>query len=157
MSNEKKEKRVKGFKRILFPTDLTTPSEYVFSYVVSLVRRYRAKLYVVHVVDTAHEAAGFYVPHPSFEKLHGEMREGAGGALKKFCSRRLKDIKDCEMAVLEGEPHREIAKFIDEKNIDLVVMATFGRGRVDRFIFGSTTERVMRKARCPVLVIPPPI
>jgi len=39
--------------------------------------------------------------------------------------------------------------------MDLVVMGTFGRTRVDRLLFGSTTERVMRRAECPVLVIPP--
>lgn len=147
--------RAKSFKRILFPTDLTEPSEHVFSYVVSLVRRYKAKLYVIHVVDTVHEAAGFYVPHLSFEKLHGDLRQGAEGVLKKFCSRRLRAVKSYESAILEGETHEEILKFIDKNRIDLVVMGTFGRGRMDRFIFGSTTERVMRRARCPVLIVPP--
>jgi len=36
------------------------------------------------------------------------------------------------------------------------VMGTFGKARMDRVIFGSTTERVMRKSACPVLVVPPP-
>jgi nucleotide-binding universal stress UspA family protein len=152
----RKESIAKNFKRVLFPTDLTAASDYAFSYALSLARRYRAKLSVIHVVDTAHEAAGFYVPHLSFEKLHGELKEGAAAELKRFCTKRLRGFKAYETDILEGEPYSQILKFIDDNKIDIAVMGTFGRGRMDRFIFGSTTERVMRKARCPVLVIPPP-
>jgi nucleotide-binding universal stress UspA family protein len=147
--------RAKVFKRILFPTDLTAPSENAFPSALSLARQYRAKLYIIHVVDTGHEAAGFYVPHLSFERLHGELRQGAEGMLKKFCRSRLRDFKGCEMQVLEGEPYREIIKFVNDNKIDIVVMGTFGKGRMDRFMFGSTTERVIRKVKCPVLVVPP--
>jgi nucleotide-binding universal stress UspA family protein len=147
--------RAKGFKRILFPTDLTDASENAFPSALSLARQYGAKLYVIHVVDTGHEAAGFYVPHLSFERLHGELRQGAEGMLKKFCRRRLRGFEGCETHILEGEPYREIIKFVNDNKIDLVVMGTFGKGRMDRFMFGSTTERVMRKVNCPLLVVPP--
>jgi nucleotide-binding universal stress UspA family protein len=145
----------KDFKRILFPTDLTAASEDAFPSVLGLARRYKARLYIIHVVDTVHEAAGFYVPHLSFERLHGELRHGAEGVLKKFCTRRLRGFKAYKTAILEGEPYKEIIKFVNDNKIDVIVMGTFGKGRVDRFVFGSTTERVLRKVKCPVLVVPP--
>jgi nucleotide-binding universal stress UspA family protein len=149
--------RVKGFRRVLLPTALTSASDNAFTYALGLARRFRAKLYVIHVVDTGHDAAGFYVPHLSFEKLHGELREGAEAALRRFSSKRLRGYKLSETAVLEGEPYKQIVKFANDNKIDLVVMGSFGRVGVDRFIFGSTTERVMRKVKCPVMVVPPAV
>ncbi|MEE9614338.1 MAG: universal stress protein [Thermodesulfobacteriota bacterium] len=158
---EKKGKKGKGvkaagnFKRILLPTDFSAVSENALSCARSLAKRHGSKLYVVHVVDFRNDAAGFYVPHLSFDKLEGEMREGAMAMLKRFCSVRLKALKAFEMRVLDGEPYKEILKFSKDENVDLIVMGVSSRGKVDKFFFGSTTERVIRKADRPVMVVPP--
>lgn len=143
-------------RKILFPTDFSGASIHAASYALSLAKAYKAKLYVLHVVDTSEEASGFYLPHLSYEKLDREMRESAKEMLDKFCSARFKGFKDLEKHTLAGEPYKEILKVIRGSNIDLVVMGTFGKARIDRFFFGSTTERVMRKSSCPVFVVPPP-
>lgn len=143
-------------RRILFPTDFSGASIHAASYALSLARAYKARLFVVHVVDTSEEASGFYLPHLSYEKLDAEMKESAAGMLDKFCAVRFKGFRDMEKSVLAGEPYKEIIKAIRGSDIDLVVMGTFGKARIDRFFFGSTTERVLRKSSCPVFVVPPP-
>ncbi|MBI5642243.1 MAG: universal stress protein [Deltaproteobacteria bacterium] len=145
----------KGFKKILFPTDFTDASVAAASYAMMLARQNKAKLYVLHVMDVSKEAAGFYLPHLSFERLDKEMRGVAGEMLKNFCAKQFKGFRNVEMHVLAGEPFKEILKVVKGSKIDLVVMGTFGKARVDRLLFGSTTERVVRRAECPVLVIPP--
>lgn len=143
-------------ERILFPTDFTGASIHAAEYALLMARTHKAKLYVLHVLDTTEEARGFYLPHLAFEKLDKEMKAGAVELLKKFCSLRFKGFRNIQTQVLAGEPYAEILKVVRGSNIDMVIMGTFGKARIDRFLFGSTTERVMRKALCPVLVIPPP-
>lgn len=151
--NQKERNRI---QKILFPTDFSGASIHAAAYALSLARAYKARLYVLHVVDTSEEASGFYLPHLSYEKLDREMRESAKEMLDKFCSARFKGLKDIEKRILAGEPYKEILKVIKGTDIDIVVMGTFGKARIDRFFFGSTTERVLRKSSCPVFVVPPP-
>ncbi|HBG47762.1 MAG TPA: universal stress protein [Deltaproteobacteria bacterium] len=143
-------------QKVLFPTDFTGASIHAASYALSLAEAYKAKLYVVHVVDTSREARGFYLPHLPFDKLDEEMMESATEMLRRFCEMRFKGYRNLESRVLDGEPYKEILKVINGSAIDVVVMGTFGKARIDRVLFGSTTERVMRKAACPVFVVPPP-
>lgn len=149
------ERDTKGFKKILFPTDFTDASVAAASYALMLARQSKGRIYVLHVVDVSREAAGFYLPHLSFEKLDKELKASASEMLKNFCARHFKGFKGFEQSILVGEPYKEILKSAKGSGMDLVVMGTFGRTRVDRLLFGSTTERVMRRAECPVLVIPP--
>ena len=143
------------FKTILFPTDFSDVSEAAACYALSMARKYRAGIVAVHVVDVSEEAAGFYVPHMSFDSLDEEMTAGAGNMLKKFCSRVFKGFRSYETRVVTGEPYKEILKAVKSEKADLVVMGSLGRGRLEKFIFGSTAERVMRQVNCPVLVVPP--
>ena len=144
-----------GINRVLFTTDFTEASVKAVSYALSTARKYGAKLYVLHVVDVSGEPSGFYVPHISYERLEEEMAESAKEMMERFCSRHLKGFKNLETDILVGEPYKEILKFVKGARIDMIVMGMSGKPGIDRFLFGSTTERVMRKAECPILVIPP--
>lgn len=143
------------FEDILFPTDFSDASVLAAAYALNLARSKKARLHVIHVLDTEKEAAGFYVPHISFEKLDKEMLVAAREMLKKFCAKHFKGVKNLEQTVAAGMPHKEILKAIKSTGADVVVMGTFGKAGLERFLIGSTTERVMRNAGCPVLIIPP--
>ena len=58
---------------------------------------------------------------------------------------------------MRGIPYEEILKFAAEKGISLIVIGTHGRKGLDRVLFGSTAERVVRNAPCPVLTVRMPI
>jgi len=142
------------FKNILLPIDLTGAGDRALDYAVTMAGRYGGRLHILHVVDTERSAAGFYVPHLSFDSMFDAMKEGAEQMVKEYCDKRLKGFKDFEGVVLEGAPAEEIIKYVASNAIDVVVMGTYGGGRVDRLFFGSTTGRVLKKAGCPVLVVP---
>ncbi len=149
-------KKAGEFARIVFPTDLSALSAKTVMFAVSLAKRYKAKLYVIHVVETLKDGAGLYVPHLSFDKMHKDMNKSAAEMLKKFCIKEVqRGFRNCECALLKGDPYKEIIKFSEKKKADLIVMGTLSKTRVDRLIFGSTTERVMRKSKCPVMMVPP--
>lgn len=143
------------FNKVIFPTDLTNASDSAASYAAMLAEQYGAEVVVVHVVDTSEEAAGFYLPHISYETLDKEMKAEAEKMLESYCAQRFKGVESLTKEIRAGEPYQEILAAIDEHGVDLVVMGTFTKGRLDHFLFGSTTERVMRKTRRPVLVVPP--
>lgn len=140
-------------KKILYPTDFSEGSGAAVPYVADLVRKYGSKLYIIHVVYDVVKAAGWYVPHISTDELFKEMDKSAMKELQRCCVEELRGYGDIERAVLKGEPYEEIAKFAKEKGVDLIVMGTHGRKGLDKVLFGSTAEKVVRTAPCPVLTV----
>jgi nucleotide-binding universal stress UspA family protein len=143
------------FERILFPTDLTPGSDPAARYAMTLATHYKADLYVIHVIDTSGDAAGFYLPHISYENLDADMLEAGKGLLDKYCARHFEGLSTCHHQILEGESYKKVIAFAEEKDVDLIIMGAVAKGKLDHFFFGSTTERVMRKINRPVLVVPP--
>jgi len=76
--------------------------------------------------------------------------------LEEFAREHLSDLAQVEPVVGVGTPHVEIVRLAEERSIDLIVMATHGRGFISHAILGSTAERVLRRAPCPVLVVREP-
>ncbi|TWJ14351.1 universal stress protein [Geobacter argillaceus] len=144
---------MKEFKTILFANDFAETSEEVFDYALSLARKYGAKLLIVHVINEPVDLRGFYVPHISFENLEKEIVEGAEKMMEKFCRTKVKDFADHETMILSGIPYEEIIKKAEEARASLIVMGTHGRRGLDHMLFGSTAERVVRGAGCPVLTV----
>jgi nucleotide-binding universal stress UspA family protein len=140
-------------KRILFPTDFSEGALNALPYAVDMAKNYGAKLYLLHVIYDIATASGLYVPHISVDEMYKELESGARKELEKFGLEARKDLKDVEYTVIRGVPYEEILKFVQEKKIDLIVIGTHGRKGLDRVLFGSTAERVVRNASCPVLTV----
>jgi nucleotide-binding universal stress UspA family protein len=140
-------------EKILFATDFSENSEHAFEYALSLARQFNAKLYLVHVINEPVDLRGFYVPHISFEKLEKEIEEGAEKMMQKFCQAKMKDFSNYESLIVAGIPYEEILKKAESENISLIILGTQGRKGLDHFLFGSTAERVVRSAKCPVMTV----
>jgi len=140
-------------KKVLFPTDFSEGALKALPYAVDLARHFSARLYLVHVVYDIATASGLYVPHVSINEMYKEIESGALKELEKFGYALRKDIKDVEYHVLRGVPYEEIIKFAADNAVDLIVIGTHGRRGIDRVLFGSTAERVVRYAKCPVLTV----
>lgn len=144
---------MKDFKTILFANDFAETSEEVFDYALSMAKKFDAKLLIVHVINEPVDLRGFYVPHISFENLEKEIAEGAEKMMEKFCRTKVKEFTNYETFILSGIPYEEIMKKADEAQASLIVMGTHGRRGLDHMLFGSTAERVVRGAGCPVLTV----
>lgn len=140
-------------KRILFPTDISEGSAHAVPFVTDLTKHYGAKLYIIHVMYDVARATGWYVPHISMDELYRDIEANAVKEIEKCCVEDLRGYKNIEYKVLKGVPHEEILKFAEENAIDLIIMGTHSRKGLDRVIFGSTAERVVRHAPCPVLTV----
>lgn len=143
-------------KKILFPTDFSEGSANALPYAVDLAKNYGAKLYMLHVIYDIATASGLHVPHVSVDEMYKELLASAKKELERFGADILKDLKDIEYTIIRGIPYEEILKFAKENNIDLIVIGTHGRKGLDRVLFGSTAERVVRNSSCPVLTVREP-
>lgn len=148
---------MKRFEKILLPVDFSDYSEVACEYAITLARTFNSSLQVLHVINEPVDLRGFYVPHISFEQLEKEIETGATQMLEAFCQANLKDFKAFDTMVVTGVPYEEIIRVATEKESSLIVIGTHGRTGLDHLIFGSTAERVVRSAPCPVMTIRLPV
>jgi universal stress protein A len=87
------------------------------------------------------------------DELYRDMEKNAKAQLEKSFLEEIRGYKDVEHVVLKGTPYEEISRFAEENKIDLIVIGTHGRTGLDRMLFGSTAEQVVRYAPCPVLTV----
>ncbi len=141
------------FAKILFALDFSESSEHAFAYALAMAKCFDSRLVIIHVIQEPGDLSGFYVPHISFEKLEKEIEEGAEKMMEKFCGKMLGDFTNYETGILSGIPYEEILRKAEEEEISMIVMGTQGRKGIDHLLFGSTAERVVRSAKCPVLTV----
>ena len=148
-------------KKILAPTDLSAFSAKGLVYAANLAKSSAAQVIVCHVVRTEE-----FVAHARLlEKAHSskveeqlsDLRDSHRELLHEFVTRHLspsmKDVVIKEIVEM-GEPHDLIVDWANDNSIDIIVISTHGLTGLSRMILGSVTEKVLRKARCPVLAIP---
>jgi nucleotide-binding universal stress UspA family protein len=140
-------------KKVLVPTDFSESARHALTYGISFAREYGAELVVLHVVEnlTVGYASDLF-PVPMAEVFQ-EISGYAKAELTKLGAvARDKKVEVVEQ-VVQGKPSAEIIRFARETEVDMIVLGTHGKGMLDQALFGSTTERVVRRAPCPVLTV----
>ena len=139
---------------ILVPVDFSAGSRRALAYAIGLADTFDASLHVIHVLDDSFALAGYL---ETYAGNYMEVAEGQAGAeLEGLLTPEQKARYAPVLAVRVGRPAIGILSYLsDHPEIDLVVMATAGRGRVARFMMGSVTDKVLRAAPCPVLTLHP--
>ncbi|OGU15221.1 MAG: universal stress protein [Geobacteraceae bacterium GWC2_53_11] len=144
---------MKPFTKILTAVDFSENSECAFDYALTLATQFNAELTIIHVINEPVDLRGFYVPHISFEQLEKEIEEGAAKMMEAFCAEKLGAFKNYTTAIVTGIPYDEITATASRIDASLIVLGTHGRTGLDHILFGSTAERVVRSANCPVLTV----
>ena len=135
---------------ILCPIDFSQSSRGALRFAAAIAEHFYAGLTVVTVDDPLLSGAA--------DTLYGDdLRASTRGALEQFVTdsfRRLPTVAEWHFEVAVGKPATEIARLAQARGADLIVMSTHGRAGMAKMFFGSTTERVLRETRIPVLVTP---
>ena len=145
---------MKSFQRILFPTDFSPLAAHAFEYALGIARQFEGRLFVLHVINEQADLRGFYLPHLAYERVEADIEAAARKMLADFCA-SIGETPQHEGNVVSGVPYAEILKAAQEQRTDLIVMGTHGLTGVEHLLFGSTAERVLRHAECPVLTVRP--
>jgi len=142
-------------EKILFPSELREYSLKILPYVITMSQKFNSTIYLLHVIEDISKWGGFYIPHISLDLFQKEAMEAAEKYMNKICEKQMQGCPDFQRRILAGDPAAEILKTIDSEDIDLVVLGTHGYKGLEHTIFGSVTEKVMKKSPVPVLVINP--
>ncbi len=140
-------------ERILYATDFSEGAAPALTYAVDLAKHYNAKLYVIHVLYDLSQVMGIHVPHISHDELYKELNQWAMKEMDKCCMEALRGLSNVEKIVLKGIPYEEIIKFATNEKVDIIAIGTYGRTGLERLIYGSTAERVVRRAPCAVITV----
>jgi nucleotide-binding universal stress UspA family protein len=146
---------MKEFNRILFPVDLSESADKIVPYVHTVAKKFDSQIHILFAARVFDHFTSIYVPHPSINKFEKELIEGAEKRLYEFKDEHFREFSNSKTAVVAGDPSEEIINYIQEHKIDLVIMGTHGRKGMDKIIFGSVAERVVKTSPVPVLVVNP--
>lgn len=141
-------------RSVLCPTDFSDVSTKAETYATALARHYGAALHLLHV-DPPMPVLAPYGEIPVDPRLFEDQREAALASLAESATRARAAGITVETTLCGGHPPREILDVAKQTAPDLMVVGTHGHGGVEHLLLGSVTEKVMRKAPCPVLVVPP--
>jgi nucleotide-binding universal stress UspA family protein len=144
--------RVLQIERILVPMDFSKPAEKALRYAVSFARQFDAKITVLHARQTTFYPieTGYLPPAIPSEELPEKV---AQDRLQADVQRIVPEEMRGNMLVRVGAPFDEICTAAKELHIDLILIATHGYTGLKHVLLGSTAERVVRHAPCPVLVV----
>lgn len=141
-------------KKILFPVDLSQVSSKIVSKVIMMAEKFDSEIHLLLVSGGIEDVEGFH-SHPSLRKLEDDIFASAERRLMEFQEEYLKGCPQVKRTVLRGVPAEEIINYIESEKIDLVIMGTHGRKGLDRVLFGSVAEHVVKYSSAPVLTINP--
>ncbi len=141
-------------KKILCAVDFSDMSAKVADYARTFSKSFNASVKVIYVAPSLSQYVGFHVPPTSIENFVGEIVSGAEKTMDNFIEENLSNA-DASGHVLTGYAAEEILNFSDREKVDMIVMGTHGRKGIDRVLFGSVAEKIVKSAKIPVLTIRP--
>ncbi|MEZ6059817.1 MAG: universal stress protein [Planctomycetaceae bacterium] len=136
-------------QRILVATDFSEHSDNAVRYAAEFAKVFGSELHLLHVAERVpimYGEGGAVTP-----EIESEAITRAQGMLNDLLADSV-NLK-VERSVVPGHPFVEICRYAKDHDIDLIVIGTHGRGAFAHLLMGSVAERVVRKAKCPVMTV----
>ncbi|MCA8943734.1 MAG: universal stress protein [Planctomycetes bacterium] len=143
------------FKRVLVPTDFSEHAKLALDYAVSLPFEEGGELLLVHSIEPT--------VYPIHQVISRTDELSIENQVRKTCQMQLDDLAkevtnvNVRTLIRDGYASEELVEMADEEGCDLIVISTHGRSGIKHLLMGSTAERVVRKASCPVLTVRKPM
>jgi nucleotide-binding universal stress UspA family protein len=141
------------YKKILAPIDLSEVSPNIADYILTMAAKFDAEIHLLFVARILQHFAGYYVPSNSIAEFEKSLLDGAERRLYEFRDKYFNSWPRTQAIVVLGDISEEIVKYIETVGIDLLIMGTHGRRGLDRAVFGSVAERVIKYSPVPVFVV----
>jgi nucleotide-binding universal stress UspA family protein len=146
------EHRDRALKQILIATDGSENAEKAANFGIKIAELSGAKVYAVYVIDIT---PYYSIPLDQiWSKEVYEQLEKMGHEITFSVEKNAKAAGlEAESLVLKGDPAERILNFAEEQNVDMIVVGSHGIGGFERLVIGSVSEKVVRHAKIPVLVV----
>lgn len=142
-------------KKILVPVDFSENSQKILRSAAQIAEKFSANLAIVFVVQSFDDYSGFFVPHMPIAQFEDEMVQSAEKKMASFLKENLPAALSCDSKILTGDVAEEITGYAGSIKADMIVMGTHGYKGLEKVLFGSIAEKVVKTAPCPVLTINP--
>lgn len=149
----KKRRQSIDLNRILVPIDFSEHSRKALQYAIPFAMQFNASIDLVYVVEPTIYPADFSFGQVGFPNVEDELRRRGAEELDMLIEREIAGVVPARKIILTGKASYEIITYAGQNKIDLIIIATHGHSGFEHALFGSTTEKVVRKAPCPVLVV----
>ncbi len=141
-------------KSILVPTDFSEYSDKALQNAIDIAKLFKAKVCLLHVVGTVIQ----YMPYGIDPQIFDLVEKASIDTANKMLSEQLAKFPDSKSVeiiadIRRGAPYLEILEVQQEKKIDLIVIASHGKTGLLSHLIGSVAEKVVRGAKCPVLLV----
>ncbi|MFC1857718.1 universal stress protein [Thermodesulfobacteriota bacterium] len=144
-----------GFQRILVGFDFSYDSSLAFQYGLSLSQEFQAELHLAHVVEPPVYRDLQKIARERDNDHQRELRRFLSMELSKMVPEETSNACNLRTTLLDGQPFKELTRYAELQNMDLIILGVRGRSLIETFGLGSTTDRVVRQAPCPVLSVLP--
>ncbi len=144
-------------KKVLVPIDFSDYSKSALKYAVNFTKQFNAELMLIYVVEPVIYPPDFSMGQIAIPTVDLEMDKRAAEELEKLARKEIPENIRVKTLVKTGKPFIEIIETAAEEKADIIIIASHGHTGVEHILFGSTAEKVVRKAPCPVLTIREPI
>jgi nucleotide-binding universal stress UspA family protein len=142
------------FNNILVPTDFSDQFDIALNYSTEIAAAVGSTLHIVHVIEPAiMPADAVFSPHAKFVEVEKSIRENAENKMQEIVDKIDTDNINVKTELVYGKPSDKIIDYAKDNKIDVICIATHGTSGVEHFLFGSTTEKVLRKSPCPVIAV----
>lgn len=147
-------------KRVITPIDFSDNSLLIARSAAYITGKFQASLHLVFVVQNFEDYSGFFIPQMNMPNLEEELFSGAEERMQSFCNEHQESlteygIKELNYKVFMGDVAEQIINYSEEVNGDLIVMGTHGYKGLEKIMFGSVADKIVRSAKCPVMTINP--
>lgn len=142
-------------KRILVPIDFSENSNKILQYGIFVAKQFEAKIDVVFVAQTFHDYSEFFEPHIPVIQFKDDLVASAKERMDSFLTENMDAAVTFESKIMVGDVAEEILELVKVSNIDMIVMGTHGYKGLEKILFGSVAEKIVKMASCPVLTVNP--
>ena len=142
-----------AYETILVATDLSDPSLSAVREASALAGRLGSRIVLTYVIEDRLPPLILEEVGESVDALLDRHREQAEQSIERTVEQELPG-REVEVAIVRGTAHDEIVRLAAEREVHLIVMGMHGHGFLTHALAGSTAERVLHRAPCPVLVVP---
>ncbi len=146
---------MKTMRRVLVPIDFSDYSKHALRYASEFAKTFEAKMYLIYVFEPIY--TGIEVEFMNGQAdIENDIQRLALKELKKLTEIEIGSDVETEILFKVGKPFVKINETASENDIDLIIISTHGQTGIKHILFGSTAEKVVRKAPCPVLTLREP-
>lgn len=146
----------KLFKNIAFCTDFSENADQAFLVARDLASQFGATLNIIHVMvsfSLSPPVHATYMPIEYDPNFVEEVTQAARNSINEKYLDKVPEGVQCHIHLLSGYAATEILRVVEEQKVDLIVMGSHGLTGLAHVLFGSTADRVVRRAPCSVLTV----